>query len=604
MELDFNQIDGWVVNTISPNIFQETSGYGEGVGYITGNFQDFDFNADFQVDDLYGRPIFLNTNYYMSGHIEVDRNKGVVIDSVRIQDDKGGRGILYGSVDLNDFEPVKYMDIWLRMNQLRFLRTSFDRDVPFFGTVAGSGLLRVTGPNYNPFLRTVEPVETTSGSVLSIPLLEETELTEDRKFIQFVEEFDLNHKTSRDPQNLISESTEEEQAQKADQSRALANDDELIDLSQLTFTELFELDLQFSAPNGSSVELIFDQIAGEVLTANGDGQMQITLDDEVFQMFGRFNISGGEYQFVSGDIFTRRFFLEDGGSIQWEGDPYNARLNINTVYRARPTLSSLISATSQTAVSTDEQGQSRRVPIDLILEIRGTLEEVENNFFFRLPTSELEGAQNSALANQISLLNNEEQKLLQATSLLLTGNFLPITSGANQGFADLRENLSTGVVLSPLLSSQVNSLLKSNLSNLNLANNLDIDLNVTTFYELDLGIALRLFDDRLILRREGQITGVQNTNQSVLGDVGATYRINESLSVSYFHRQDQLFSTVTDIQTAQATQPLNGIGLEAQVQFNTWSDLKRRFQRTLNRIFGRKEKAIREQPDSLDGSPS
>jgi hypothetical protein len=608
MDFDFDRIDGWVVNVISPNIFEETRGKGDGSGYITGNFKDFDFNADFFVDDLYGRPTFLNTNYYMTGHVVVDRNDGVVFDSVRVRDGVRGNGLLYGSVDLNNFEPVKYMDIWLRLDGMEFLRKQFDRETPFYGTVAGSGLVRINGPNYNPFIRTVEPVVTESRSVFSIPLLEETELNQDAKFIQFVDEFNLS-RDKKDAQNAIINNDQNggaanDQNGEAAATPVMQDGEPVIDPSDLSFTELFEMDLQFIASPNSTVELIFDQIAGEVLTAQGSGQIQITLEDEVLQMFGRFNISGGEYQFVSGDIFTRRFFLEDGGSIQWEGDPYNARLNINTVYRARPTITSLINATSQNTVESTPDNQSRRIPIDLILEIRGTLDEVENNFYFRLPTNELEGTQNTALANQISLLNNEEQKLLQATSLLLTGNFLPIASSANQGVSDLRQNLSSGVVLSPLLSSQVNSLLKSNLSNLNLANNLDIDLNVTTFYELDLGIALRLFDDRLILRREGQITGVQGTNQSVLGDVGATYRINEALSISYFHRQDQLFSAVTDFQSAQATQPLNGIGLEAQVQFNTWSDLKNRIRRAFRKLFGRKEKAIREKQSGTTESES
>src|SRR5690625_7644286 len=86
----------------------------------------------------------------------------------------------------------------------------------------------------------------------------------------------------------------------------------------------------------------------------------------------------------------------------------------------------------------------------------------------------------------------------------------------------------------------------------------------TTMNEIDLGVSLRLFDDRIILRREGQITG----EQSDIGDLGATYRINRTFSVTAFHRQDPTLSYTSGVNTRQS-QEMNGIGLEAQVQFRS-----------------------------------
>jgi translocation and assembly module TamB len=91
----------------------------------------------------------------------------------------------------------------------------------------------------------------------------------------------------------------------------------------------------------------------------------------------------------------------------------------------------------------------------------------------------------------------------------------------------LLTRLITSQVINPLLSDQINSLLRSDMS-------LDIDFNLTTLNEIDLGVALRLYDDRLILRRDGVITG----EYSDIGDLGATYRINRVFAVTAFHRQD------------------------------------------------------------------
>src|SRR6056297_722520 len=187
-------------------------------------------------------------------------------------------------------------------------------------------------------------------------------------------------------------------------------------------------------------------------------------------MFGRFDIQGGRYQFVSGDIFTRRFDIESGGSIIWEGDPANARLNLNAIYSARPDINTLSPA------GTVDPENSQRVPIELVLNIGGTISSIENNFFFRLPNT-FESQQSSTLSTQLASINRDEDlKLLQAANFMLMGNFIPVSSSGQAQSNLFGENLSgsaavlnpliSSQVINPLLSSQINSLLNSDLSSL------------------------------------------------------------------------------------------------------------------------------------------
>lgn len=564
-DVNFNEIDMWVLPYVVPHIFNKVEGRATGKGQISGNLKDYDFHADFQVHDVYANPMFLNTDYWLNGHVALDREDGVVFDDIDVSDHKGGHGTFFGSVDLNDFQPLKYLDISLRLDNLEFLNNDFDPDVPFYGSLYGTGLLHVKGPNNSPYLSTDVPIQVSSDSRLSIPLLDETQVSKDNKFIRFVKDFDLK---------------KDEELRKKDEAK---NGDQFVAPSEKSFTELFDLDLQFVASRQMSVQLIFDPVTGEVLNAQGTGQMNITLEDQDVRMFGRFDVSGGEYQFVSGDIFTRKFSLEDGGSITWEGDPDNARLDVSAVYRARPDITTILGGAS--TVGSDQQQNIQRIPVELVLQIQGTLNSLENNFYFRLPNT-MEVSQNAALVNRINRLNaDNEQKLLQATSLLLTGNFIPVSTPSGESNTRLRENLTSSAVvlnpllsnqvLSPLLSNQINALLNSDISSF------DIDFNLNAYNQIDLGIALRLYNDRIILRREGQITGPQGN----IGDLGATFRINRALSVTAFHRQDPTLSTISSTQ-AQTTEYLNGVGLEAQVHFNTWKELKRRFVNAIRRFFG------------------
>jgi hypothetical protein len=572
-DADLKEIDLWIVRVIIPTILDDVEGVASGSGFIYSTADEINFNASFNIEDVEARPRFTNTEYRLNGNLEFDRYDGLYFDSIALTDPQNGTGILSGTIDLSNFEPINYFDLTLDLNNLHFMNNTYDPDVPFYASARGSGQVRLTGTNFNPFLRTSVPITLSNNTRISIPLQETAEFEQDRRFIQFVDNFDLSTIrrgiTTGTPANGVNGNGTDSPAE------------------DLTFAELFTLDLQFLADNPISTELIFDRVTNEVLTATGTGQMRMLLEDQNFTMFGRLDIQGGDYQFVSGDIITRRFQIQDGGNIAWEGDPANARLNVTASYRARPDFS-ILSSTGGSSFNPDAR---QRFPVDLILEIGGTLTEIENDFFFRIPTG-IEGTLDPTLAAQVNNLNRDEElKLWQATSILLTGSFLPI-SDISDGGAPVTENLTRNVVVNPLLSSQVINPLLSNQINSLLRSDIafDVDVNLTTFNEIDLGIALRLYNDRIILRRDGQITG----EQSDIGDIGATYRINRTFSLTAFHRQDPTLSN-TSANESRQSQEINGIGLEAQVQFNTWHEFKRRISDTFRKIFARRENAKEEE---------
>jgi hypothetical protein len=197
---------------------------------------------------------------------------------------------------------------------------------------------------------------------------------------------------------------------------------------------------------------------------------------------------------------------------------------------------------------------------------------------------------------RLNRINNDEQeKLLQATSLLLTGNLLN-TEGSESQTAQLRNELTKGStfinpilsnqVISPLLSSQINSLLDSDVSQF------DIDFNLNQYNQIDLGVALRLYNDKLVLRREGYLTGgaAGSSFGERIGDLNATYRINQNLSLTAFHRQDQIFGSIaSNAQSGDFSPTVDGVGVEASVQFNTWEQLGHKVQNFFRRLIGKEE---------------
>jgi len=564
-DADLRQIDMWIVTFIVPNIIAEMEGSGEGTGSFVVDSTGYDFEANFDVEQVYGVPTFTNVPYTLGGQLTFNRTDGLLFEEVRLDDGRGGTGVFSGQVDLDDFSPTNYLDLRMEIDDLRFMNNIQDPNVPFYADLTGTGVAVLDGTSLNPSLRSVTPIILSNNSDISIPLPEETELQQDRRFIQFVESFDL-------PRNV--------QTGSARNGSSADNDEEEV---ELTFTERFEMNMLFIANDPVQVEMIFDPVTNDILRANGTGQITLILEDQDLSMFGRFSISGGQYQFVGGDIFTRRFEIQDGGTIVWSGDLVDADLDVTASYRARPDISTLIPT-----------GASfQRVPIELILQIGGTINQIENEFFFQLPSG-IEGTQDPTIATQINRLNqNEEEKVLQAFGILLTGNFVPSDELQNPEFGNvtgtntLVNPLVSSQIISPLLSNQINSLLRSDIT-------FDVDFNLNAFNEVDLGVALRLFNDRIVLRREGQITG-----ESEIGDLGATYRINQIFSITAFHRQDITLSNRSETESRQ-TQEMNGMGVEAQFQFNTWQNLKNRIVSSIRKLFGLKE----DEPDVADDSNS
>lgn len=321
-------------------------------------------------------------------------------------------------------------------------------------------------------------------------MLEETKFDEDNKFIRFVSNFEFETSTNSGISTTNLELSNEEEENPFDQR----------------FVERFTLDLQFVAQNPMEVQLIFDPITGDQIEVDGIGRLGIRLEDEQLSMFGQFDINGGTYQFVSGEIFTRRFDIEPGGTINWDGEPGNARLNLNAIYAARPDINTL----SQSRADIDSES-SQRVPVELVLNVGGSISAIENNFFFRLPNN-FETRQNSTLNTQIAALNrNEDEKLIQAASFLLMGDFIPSATASTDATESFTTNFSgssavlnpllSSQIISPLLSNQINSLLRSDIGSL------DIDFNLNTYNNVDLGVALRLYNDRIILSREAKLQG-------------------------------------------------------------------------------------------------
>ena len=105
-------------------------------------------------------------------------------------------------------------------------------------------------------------------------------------------------------------------------------------------------------------------VSGNTLRARGDGtlNLQINPRSNVFEMYGDYTITEGSFLFSLQNIINKRFIIENGSTIQWTGEPLDARLNINAVYKLKTSLQPLIG----TSVSSGggDMNLNRAVPVE------------------------------------------------------------------------------------------------------------------------------------------------------------------------------------------------------------------------------------------------
>src|SRR5690606_32900778 len=298
-----------------PDLVVGASGYATGTGRITGDFSQPLFEAELTVPEASASIPQYGLAIRCEGTARVDR-RGIHLDAVRLTDEAGGTGTVAGSVLFNDYRFFS-LDLRADLRAVEIVDVPGGRpDLPFYGTIRASGTATLTGPLDRVVLRSADAV-TTPDSEIFIPIASDA-VEADPGFLVFADAAgrvpDRKRRTS-----VIGPKPEGER----------------------TCSEGFELNLNVTAPPGSTGHLVFGPRIGAVLAARGGADPHLTTGEGVFRTFGTFTVAGGSYAFVAGDVFTRRFEIEPGGALTWDGDPLDAQIDLTADYRTRASLAGL-----------------------------------------------------------------------------------------------------------------------------------------------------------------------------------------------------------------------------------------------------------------------
>lgn len=360
-------------------------------------------NASIYVD-------FLKTAFYFSDSIYVDKNT-IKFGHIDLYDAEGHSGYVEGQIDHNYFQDVK-LDLNINVNNMLVMNTTRADMESFYGKVYGTGTARIYGNEETINITCL--ARSDKGTSVVIPI--DNYYASENSFVIFQ---DLNEITD----------IEDKSKEKEDEE----NETNII------------LDLMLDITPDAHLDLIIDSKAGDMLTGSGAGNLRVTYDINADDMkiYGTVQIEQGKYLFTFQNVLRKEFYVKEGSSLAWTGDPLGANLNIDAYYQLTADLAEILdeavlSNTSRTSV-----------PVQCLLNLTGILTQPNVKFNLNLPNSEEE--LNRALQNTV---NTDELMNRQIIALLILGKFIPPENLQNSNVFTQNELYS---VMSSTLSAQLNN---------------------------------------------------------------------------------------------------------------------------------------------------
>ena len=249
---------------------------------------------------------------------------------------------------------------------------------------------------------------------------------------------------------------------------------------------------------------------------------------------GAYNLSEGSYLVSLESIIKKKFNIDPGSTIIWNGDPLDADISINARYSVRASPFDLVADQISGLSDVDKGGYKQRYPFLVLLKLRGEILHPEISFEIQL-SPEDKGILGGAVNQKLIMLNEDPSALnKQVFALLVLGRFVQENPFQTEtgGTATLIRS-----TVGKFLSVQLNQLSSKVLPGVDL--NFDIQSyddyqtgQAVGRTQVEIGVKKQLFNERLSIQLggtldvEGDMTK-QNSASDITSDVTIEYKLTE-----------------------------------------------------------------------------
>lgn len=539
------QTEGVKMNLLDPmlrSVIKDTEGVADVDLTLSGERRMAELRGDIKVDSLATTVDYTRCRYSVpKATIKVENNR-LLTEDVPVFDKNGREGKMTLDVSLAHLSNIEY-NVGLRVNNMEVLNTT-ERDNPmFYGSIFATGTGSIRGDKAGIKMDFV--ARSDDNSKFYMPLTDNSDI-QSADFVTFAT------KESDTTSYLVRKKMMFENRQKRRTSGSSAMD--------ITMA----LDVR---PN-AEVQLVIDPTVGDIIKGTGEGLLNLRINpqSDIFEMYGDYTIEKGSYLFTLQNVINKWFDIEPGSTIQWTGEPLDALLNIDAVYKLKASLQPLLEGSL-----TESNRSTRAVPVECFIHLTDRLTQPTVNFDIVVPSAD------SDVQNIIaSALATPESKSQQFLYLIIANSFISESTNSMSSSIGASATAATGF---EMLSNQFSNWLSND------------DYKIVLRYrprteqmsdEVDFGFSKGLIDNRLLIEVEGNYivdrTQVVNANSNFTGEAYLTWLIDRAGTL----RLKGFTHTIDRFDENQGLQE-TGLGIYFKEDFNNAHDLRNRLKTRFKR---------------------
>ena len=451
------------------------------------------------------KPAFLNNPLQLKLETLQLKKDGIYFNSFTVLDADQHSAVIDGTIKMKNFKEFVF-DLNVDTKDFLLVNTTVKDNKEFYGRMIIDSKIDIKGPLTLPVVNARLKIKKGSTFTFAVP---ETKLTTDKgeDIVEFEDSLKLNP---------ILQPDEKKEKQKSA-------------LTGFDISSIIEIDKQ------ATLRLLMDPSSADSLVVKGEAALNFTIDRSgKMSLTGTYNLYDGNYTVSLESVIKRKFIIDPGSIIIWNGDPMDAEISINAIYSVRASPIDLIADQMSGLSEADKNQYKQRYPFLVYLKLRGEISRPEISFEIQLPPED-KGILGGAVNAKLNLLNEDPSALnKQVFALLVLGRFTqenPLQTETNSATAAVRTTVGR------FLSAQLNQLSSKVVPGVEL--NFDIqsydDYQTGTAEgrtQVDIGVKKQLFNERLSVQVGGVVdvegsNAKQNTANDITSDVTLEYKITK-----------------------------------------------------------------------------
>ena len=511
-----------LLETVIKNNLTNFEGHATGTVKIGGTTDKLNLNGALYATDA-GLTVDYTQCVYKFTDFVYFKNDTIEFENITISDMDENQGKFNGRLVHDNFKDIIY-DLTIISPEILVLNTTSRDNEQFYGEAIANCKLDITGQGKTVALR--GSATTLRGTSINISMEYEGEIQQ-YDFIQF-----------KRPEEDIERDRFFSKKAKSD----------------------FSIGLTIEATPESKVQLIYNSRIGDIIRAQGEGILLFEMDkDYNIALSGDYTLTQGDYLFTLQNVLNKRFTIDQGSSIMWSGDPYNAVINLTAIYKLKASLYDLM---IENYLIEDIY---QRIPVECKIILTEELTNPVINFAIDFPEED-----ETVVGILQQYINTEEEMNKQILSLIVMGKFY--TPEYLRGTYESQNPNTLGTTASEVFSNQLSNWLSQ------ISNDVDVGFNYRpgnsiTNDEIELALSTQIFNDRVVLNGNiGNNVNPESTNSSqIVGDFDMKVKLVPSGKIQFkaFNRSNNNLI----YETAPYTQ---GIGLAFKEEYNSIDELAKK----------------------------